>query len=106
MTFKYKTPIAQSNGQGIDIDVDTMKLRFSPFLYKILNELKPRYVILYDVQVSTIRQLEVFQASHPDHKLKSYIMMYGNSAEEQAYLSSLRKEKQAFEKLLKEKTIC
>ena len=79
-------------------------MHVGPFaLYKILNELKPRYVILYDVQVSTIRQLEVFQASHPDHKLKSYIMMYGNSAEEQAYLSSLRKEKQAFEKLSKEK---
>merc|ERR1712060_855805 len=33
-------------------------------MYKILNELKPRYVILYDVEVSAIRQLEVFQANH------------------------------------------
>ena len=73
-------------------------------MYKILNELKPRYVILYDVEVSAIRQLEVFQANHSDHKLKSYIMMYRNSAEEQAYLSALRKEKEAFEKLMKEKT--
>ena len=73
-------------------------------LYKVINELKPRYVVLYDVQVSAVRQLEVFQASNPDHKLKAYIMMYGNSTEEQAYLSSLRKEKDAFEKLIKEKT--
>ena len=72
-------------------------------LYKLINELKPRYVILYDVQISAIRQLEVFQASNPDHKLKAYIMMYGNSTEEQAYLTSLRKEKEAFEKLIKDK---
>ena len=72
-------------------------------LYKIINELKPRYVVLYDVQVSAIRQLEVFQASNPDHKLKAYIMMYGNSTEEQVYLSSLRKEKDAFQKLIKQK---
>ena len=73
-------------------------------LYKFINELKPRYVVLYDVQVSAVRQLEVFQASNPDHKLKAYIMIYGNSTEEQAYLTSLRKEKEAFEKLIKEKT--
>ena len=72
-------------------------------LYKVINEMKPRYVVLYDVQVAAIRQLEVFQASNPDHKLKAYIMMYGNSTEEQAYLTSLRKEKEAFEKLIKEK---
>ena len=30
-------------------------------------------------------------------------MMYGKSVEEQAYLSSLRQEKEAFEKLIREK---
>ena len=72
-------------------------------LYKLINELKPRYVVLYDVEVSVVRQLEVFQASNPDHKLKAYIVMYGNSTEEQAYLTTLRKEKEAFEQLIKDK---
>ena len=51
-----------------------------------------------------MRQLEVFQAQNPDYKMKVYFMMYGKSVEEQAYLSSLRQEKEAFEKLIREKT--
>ena len=54
--------------------------------------------------ISVVRQLEVFQAQNPDYKMKVYFMMYGKSVEEQAYLSSLRQEKEAFEKLIREKT--
>ena len=50
-----------------------------------------------------VRQIEVYQASHPEKQVKVYFMVYGKSVEEQAYLSSLRQEKEAFEKLIKEK---
>ena len=72
---------------------------------RIINELKPRYVVLYDSEISTVRQLEVFQASHPNFKLKVFFLMFGKSVEEQAYLSSLRREKMAMEMLIKEKTV-
>ena len=33
-------------------------------------------------------------------------MVYDNSIEEQKYLSSIRKEKNAFERLIREKAVC
>lgn len=50
-----------------------------------------------------LRLLEVFQAKNPDFKLRVYFLMYDKSVEEQAYLTSLRKEKEAFENLMREK---
>lgn len=41
------------------------------YLYKLFEELRPRYVVLYDVEMSVVRQLEVFQASHPDFKVNN-----------------------------------
>ncbi len=70
---------------------------------RLINEMKPRYVILYNNDISIVRQLEVFQAYNPGFKAKVYFMMYAKSVEEQAYLSSLRQEKDAFEKLIREK---
>ena len=37
-------------------------------------------------------------------QVKVYFLMYSNSVEEQAYLTSLRREKEAFEFLIKEKS--
>jgi DNA excision repair protein ERCC-4 len=37
---------------------------------------------------------------HPDRTLKVYFMVYDNSIEENKYLSLIRKEKAAFEKLI------
>ena len=71
---------------------------------RLIHEIKPRYVILYNSDITLVRQLEVFQAMNPGFKIKVYFMMYSKSVEEQAYLSSLRQEKEAFEKLINEKT--
>ena len=70
---------------------------------RLINELKPKYFVLYDCDISVVRQIEVYQASNPDTRVKVFFMMYGKSVEEQAYLSSLRHEKEAFEKLINEK---
>ena len=70
---------------------------------KLINDLKPKYFVLYDCEISVVRQIEVYQASNPGIKVKVFFMIYGKSVEEQAYLSSLRQEKEAFEKLIKEK---
>lgn len=72
-------------------------------LYKMVYELKPRFVVMYDIEMSVVRLLEVFQAKHPDYQIRVFFMMFDKSVEEQAYLTTLRKEKEAFEGLIKEK---
>jgi hypothetical protein len=46
------------------------------YIYKLLEELKPRYIVLYDVEMGVVRQIEVFQASHPNFKV---ILVFGAS---------------------------
>jgi hypothetical protein len=48
---------------------------------------------------------KVYRASHPDREVRVYFMIYDNSVEEQRYLSSIRQEKEAFEKLIREKSV-
>ncbi|KAM5152047.1 DNA repair endonuclease XPF isoform 2-T2 [Mantella aurantiaca] len=71
-------------------------------LMRLLHEIEPRYVVLYDAELSFVRQLEIYRASK-QKTLRVYFLIYGGSTEEQRYLTSLRKEKEAFEQLIREK---
>ncbi|NXG53984.1 XPF endonuclease, partial [Psilopogon haemacephalus] len=71
-------------------------------LTRVLHEVEPRYVVLYDAELTFVRQLEIYKASRPGKPLV-YFLIYGGSTEEQRYLTALRKEKEAFEKLIREK---
>lgn len=69
-----------------------------------LREYKPMHVIMYDLDAHSIRQIEVYQALICAPKVcKVYTIQFENSCEMQQYLSSLRREKEAFENLIKEK---
>lgn len=70
----------------------------------ILDDLHPSFVILYDPDVQFIRELEVFNAEHPQKKVQIYFLAYEESAELQTYLSELSKEKNAFEQLIHQKS--
>ncbi|KAG8145560.1 hypothetical protein E2320_012077 [Naja naja] len=72
-------------------------------LTSVLQEVEPRYVVLYDAELTFVRQLEVYKASRAGKPLRVYFLIYGGSTEEQRYLTTLRKEKEAFEKLIREK---
>lgn len=72
-------------------------------LTRVLHEIEPRYVVLYDAELSFVRQLEIYRAGRPGKPLRVYFLVYGGSTEEQRYLTALRKEKEAFEKLIREK---
>lgn len=74
-------------------------------LQRTLGEVVPSYVIMYGADVSAIRQLEVYQNNNPSINLKIYFLVYGGSVEEQGYLTSLRREKEAFEKLIMTKAV-
>jgi DNA excision repair protein ERCC-4 len=70
----------------------------------VLEEIKPRYIIMYEPDTSFVRRVEVYRSSHNDRNVRVYFLYYGGSVEEQRYLSSVRREKDAFTKLIKEKS--
>lgn len=70
----------------------------------VLRELMPSYVVMYEPDVSFIREVEVYRATHADSLFcKVYTLYYGESVEEQQLLAEIRKEKDAFSKLVREK---
>uniref|UniRef100_UPI003AAE2E89 DNA repair endonuclease XPF-like n=1 Tax=Centroberyx gerrardi TaxID=166262 RepID=UPI003AAE2E89 len=72
-------------------------------LTRVLHEVEPSFVVLYDAELSFVRQLEIYKASRPGKPLRVYFLIYGGSTEEQKYLTALSKEKKAFEHLIREK---
>lgn len=72
-------------------------------LTRVLHEVEPSFVVLYDAELSFVRQLEIYKASRPGKPLRVYFLIYGGSTEEQKYLTTLSKEKKAFEHLIREK---
>lgn len=71
----------------------------------VLEEVRPRYVIMYEPDAAFIRRVEVYRSSHHDRNIRVYFMYYGGSVEEQRYLSAVRREKDAFTRLIKEKGV-
>ncbi|KAK6537764.1 hypothetical protein TWF694_010673 [Orbilia ellipsospora] len=70
----------------------------------LLEELKPRNVIMYNPNAAFIRRIEVFQSSNEkSNDTRVYFMYYGGSVEEQTYLSQVRKEKDTFTQLIRQK---
>ena len=70
---------------------------------QLLEELRPKYVIMYTPSQDFIRRVEVYRSSHASRAVRVYFMYYGQSIEEQRYLSASRREKEAFTKLIKER---
>jgi DNA excision repair protein ERCC-4 len=69
----------------------------------VLEEVKPRYIIMYEPDTSFVRRVEVYRSSHNDRNVRVYFLYYSGSVEEQRYLSAVRREKDAYTKLIKEK---
>jgi DNA excision repair protein ERCC-4 len=72
-------------------------------LISLLHQIRPNFVILFDGDVSAIRQLELFKLMTPGANLRIYFATYQNSIEEQKFLSSIKKEQDSFDKLIREK---
>jgi DNA excision repair protein ERCC-4 len=47
----------------------------------------------------------MYQAQHKDQPARVYFMLYADSVEEQRYLSDIRREKAAFERLIHENSV-
>jgi len=72
---------------------------------RLLENLKPRFIIMYDPDPTFVRCVEVYKTCHPGKQVRVYFTIYDNSVEEQLYLSSLRREKDAFTKLIRDKSV-
>lgn len=66
-----------------------------------LEETLPSYIVCYEPDLTFVRRVELYQASL--NPAKCFFMYYGESVEEQIYLSSIKHEKDAFTKLIREK---
>ena len=71
----------------------------------VLEEVRPRYIIMYEPDAAFIRRVEVYRSSHTNREVRVYFMYYSDSVEERKYLSAVRREKDAFTKLIKEKGV-
>lgn len=71
----------------------------------ILAEVKPRYIIMYEPDAAFIRRVEVYRSSYSDRNVRVYFMYYGSSVEERRYLDAVRREKDAFTKLIRERGV-
>ena len=55
-------------------------------LTRLLKELSPRHIIIYDPSVEFVRQLEIHKANNPDRFLRVYFLFYDSSVEEQVLI--------------------
>ncbi|WWD16753.1 hypothetical protein CI109_101184 [Kwoniella shandongensis] len=69
----------------------------------LLQELRPRFVVMYEPNLAFIRRLEVYRNSNPGLSLRVYQMIYTNSFEEDRFLSTITREAEAFKKLIEDR---
>ncbi|KAK4688167.1 DNA excision repair protein ERCC-4, partial [Tremellales sp. Uapishka_1] len=69
----------------------------------MLQELRPRFVVMYEPNMAFIRRLEVYKNCNPGLALRVYQMTYTNSFEEDRFLSTITREAEAFKKLIEDK---
>lgn len=72
---------------------------------RILEELRPKYIVMYDPDPAFVRRVEVYRSLHASLAVRVYFLLYSNSVEEQRYLAGIRREKDAFERLIRERSI-
>uniref|UniRef100_A0A7E4VU71 DNA repair endonuclease XPF n=1 Tax=Panagrellus redivivus TaxID=6233 RepID=A0A7E4VU71_PANRE len=74
-------------------------------LINALENLKPSFIILYHLDVASLRIIETYNAVHSEKKLRIYTVMYKESAEEERYLLGIHREQNAFETLIREQGV-
>lgn len=75
-------------------------------LQRSLEEVNPSYIIMYHSNITAIREIEMYESHRKrDKSLKIYFLIHADTVEEQAYLTSMRREKEAFEFLIKTKSV-
>lgn len=90
------------------ICIQTFKENGNHFsLERTLQTLRPEYIVMYHSDVSAIRQIEIYESrKEPSEPVTTvYFIIHAKTVEEQAYLTSLKREKEAFELLIQTKSV-
>lgn len=91
---------------------------------KALEEINPRFIVMYEPNPEFIRRIEVckliltntvgtkhrrmskcYRSSNPGLSVRVYLMIYRYSCEEHKFLAGIRREKEAFVRLIKERSV-
>lgn len=67
-----------------------------------LQELMPSFIIMYEPDLNFVRKVELYNKVNEYNPPQIYFMYYGDSFEEQNHLSAIKREKDAFSKLIRE----
>ncbi|SMN22808.1 similar to Saccharomyces cerevisiae YPL022W RAD1 Single-stranded DNA endonuclease (with Rad10p) [Maudiozyma saulgeensis] len=67
----------------------------------LLQEIRPSFIVMFQPDLTFIRRVEIYRTIQ-NQDLKIYFMYYAESIEEQQHLTSIKREKDAFSKLIKE----
>ncbi|CCE83446.1 Piso0_004021 [Millerozyma farinosa CBS 7064] len=86
--------------QGDQIIIETYNSRTNDTL---LQSLGPSHIIMFDPNLSFIRRIEIYQSINRYSPARVYFMYYGSSIEEQKHLQEIKREKESFTKLIKER---
>ncbi|RZC36084.1 DNA repair endonuclease XPF, partial [Asbolus verrucosus] len=74
-------------------------------LQRSLDEINPSFIIMYHSNITAIREIEMYEAHRQRNtSLKVYFLIHAETVEEQSYLTSMRREKEAFEFLIQTKS--
>lgn len=68
----------------------------------LLQEIMPSHIIMFEPDLSFIRRVELYRATFSENATKIFFMYYGESVEEQKHLTSIKREKDSFTKLIRE----
>ncbi|XP_062217154.1 DNA repair endonuclease UVH1 isoform X4 [Phragmites australis] len=71
----------------------------------VLDVWKPSVIIVYHPDITFVREIEVYKAENPSRKLKVYFLFYEDSTEVQKFECSIRRENEAFESLIRQKSL-
>eukprot|EP00043_Microstomoeca_roanoka_P007242 m.69795 g.69795 ORF g.69795 m.69795 type:complete len:1181 (-) comp13750_c0_seq8:1060-4602(-) len=72
---------------------------------RMLSDFEPKTIIFYDMELGCLREVESYQSIRPDINIEVRLMVYQSSFQEQSYLSSIRHEKEAFERMIQSKRV-
>lgn len=110
-TSPRTSPIKQEKESELD-DVELIlenryRIRVRPFNTQtqesLLEDFSPTHIIFFEPNLTFIRRVENYQAKNHKNPSKIYLMYYGTSAEEQRSLAQMKREKESFTKLIREK---
>ncbi|KAJ2498107.1 DNA repair protein RAD16 [Coemansia sp. RSA 1972] len=96
------TPNAFDEHFGLLPNAETIIVHSYASERNVLTALQPTHIIMFAPDAAFIRQVEMYRA-HSDRLQQVYFLVYDNSLEEQRYLSAMRREREAFERLIGDK---